>query len=101
MVNSDSVTEKAGDFFAVGRAEVGFDEGVGDFFFFFFGAKILGEEVLGGVGGGELCEVNEVDGGAVCFGEFTNFFFESGGGVFEFEGNGALLRLDESGGGSG
>ena len=84
VVDADSVAEEAGHLFAVGRAEVGVDEGGGDFFLFLFGAEVLGEEVLGGVGGGELREVDEVDGGAVAFGEFADFFFEGGGGVFEF-----------------
>ena len=52
MVNTDAVAEEASHLFAVGRAEVRFDEGGGDFLFLFFGAEVLREEVLGGVSGG-------------------------------------------------
>ena len=84
VVDADSVAEEARHFFAVGRAEVGVDEGGGDLFLFLFGAEVLREKVLRSVGGRELGEVDEVDGGSVGFGEFADFFFKGGGGVFEF-----------------
>ncbi len=98
LLKIDAVAEDFREFAAVGGAEIGVVESAGDGVFFLLGTEVGGEQVAGGVGAGVLGEVDEINGRAALFVEFGDFFLELGGGVFEFERDGALVGLDEGGG---
>ena len=98
MVDAEAVAQDFREFATVGGAEIRVVERAGDGVFFLLGAEVGGEQVAGGVGAGVLGEVDEIDGRAALFVELGDFFLELGGGVFEFERNGALVGLDEGGG---
>ena len=61
------------------------------------GEEISGDEVTSGLGGGVLCEMDEVNGGTVLSNQISDLFLKRGLRVGEVEGDWSLIRLDEYG----
>ena len=91
VVDADAVTEPAADFLAVGTVEADAFEGGLQRGFFLLRADVERHQRLGGLAGGALGEVDEVDGGAFGLEQGGDALGERRLAVFEFQRHGAAV----------